>query len=360
MGREKMKTLQLSIIICAVIIFLGFGLESAHADNASGVYVQNIQVKPSVIKVGDTFTVTSTFVNNSTSTIVLNGGTCVPVRYDIVPLFDVTLDDHAKYNTQNWTCAGVGLSKILDIGKNITGTNPDSTVTYVAIKSGTSSVTVTYSYHTINQTDPTQSGAEQTISKTFQFMISGNKTSVQPSPRGGPSFTFDKISPLKQLRAGIKPQDVQCNGDFTLVTKAENNVPACVTKQTYYALVNRGWTILQNTTTTAWIFVNGIRYDVPYVIRGWNNDLSSSITFDPAHKSLIVPIKSVAEKGEITLTIPRTLLDSNLSGLDAPFVVLVDGQETKYTQVTSATARMLTIPFGFGAQKIEILAPQRI
>ena len=166
-------------------------------------------------------------------------------------------------------------------------------------------------------------------------------------------------SPLKQFKSGIAAKDVICKEGFTLITKASNNMPACVTLQTYYNLVSRGWTVLQNTTTTAWIFVNDTRYDIPYVIRGWNNDLSSSITFDSEHASLIVPIKSVAEKGEITLTIPNSLLDSNL-GSSTPFVVFVDGLESKHTEVISSTARMLTIPFGFGAQKIEIIAPQKI
>jgi hypothetical protein len=196
------------------------------------------------------------------------------------------------------------------------------------------------------QVDFPQGTTEVTISGTW--FVENNSTN--PSHWN----PFGSLSPLQQYNKGIAPKDIQCKQGFMLITKASNNLPACVTSQTYFKLVSRGWTILQNATTTAWVFVNGTRYDIPYVIRGWNNDLSSSINFDPQHKSLIVPLKSVAEKGEITLTIPKSLLDSNL-GIE--FVVLVDGQETKHTEVTSTTARMLTIPFGFGAKEIEIVAP---
>lgn len=195
-------------------------------------------------------------------------------------------------------------------------------------------------------------------SMTTGFII--EKSGIIQSSKNTANFIGNDLispplaSPLKQFKSGISPKDVKCKDNFMLITKASNNLPACVTEQTYFKLVSRGWTILQKATTTAWVFENDTRYDIPYVIRGWNNDLSSSITFDPEHKSLIVPLKSVAEKGEITLTIPKTLLDSN-PGLE--FVVLVDGQETEHTEVISTTARMLTIPFEFGVQKIEIIAP---
>src|SRR5690242_11726367 len=98
-----MNTLHLSLIMLAVIIFLGFALNPAHAENANGIFVQNIKLQPSVIKVGDAFTVTVTLANNSTVPIVLEGGTCVPV-IENVPLFTVTLDNHAKIKAKNLFC----------------------------------------------------------------------------------------------------------------------------------------------------------------------------------------------------------------------------------------------------------------
>src|SRR5689334_12101607 len=117
-----MKTLHLWLVMFTVIIFLGFGLQPDHADDADSISIQNIKVQPSTIKVGDTFTVTATLVNNSTVPIVLGGGTCVPI-VEPVPLFTVMFDNHAKIKAKNMICADVGLSKTLDPGKNIMGTS---------------------------------------------------------------------------------------------------------------------------------------------------------------------------------------------------------------------------------------------
>jgi hypothetical protein len=135
------------------------------------------------------------------------------------------------------------LSKILDPRKSITGTSPDSTLAYIATKSGTANVTVTFSYYAKNQTDPTQPNIKQTISKSLLFIIYDNKTSTQTSPRGGPSFTFNKISPLKQFKSGIAAQDVKCKQDLQLIIKAENGSPACVKPTSIKKLVSLQWTL---------------------------------------------------------------------------------------------------------------------
>jgi hypothetical protein len=165
-------------------------------------------------------------------------------------------------------------------------------------------------------------------------------------------------SPLKQFRSGISAQDVKCREDLMLITKVSDGSPACVKPLTYNKLALQGWAKIQGVTTTTYVVVNNTQYEIPYVIRGWTNELLY-MTFDTEHKSLVVFVKSTAEKGEITLTIPRALLDSNLDQY-ARFVVVVDGKETKYMETESATARTLTIPFEIGAKKIEIIAPQRI
>ncbi|MDE1767294.1 MAG: hypothetical protein KGI27_13635, partial [Thaumarchaeota archaeon] len=61
-----MKTRHISLIMFVMIIFLGLGLQPAHADRVNGAYIQNIKVQPPVLKVGDIFTVTTTLANNST------------------------------------------------------------------------------------------------------------------------------------------------------------------------------------------------------------------------------------------------------------------------------------------------------
>jgi len=49
-------------------------------------------------------------------------------------------------------------------------------------------------------------------------------------------------SPLKQLKVGVKLSEIKCRKDFILVTKNEDNSPACVTPSTALKLIERGWT----------------------------------------------------------------------------------------------------------------------
>ncbi len=146
-----------------------------------------------------------------------------------------------------------------------------------------------------------------------------------------------------------------------LITKASDGSPACVRPLTYNKLTLQGWAKLQGVTTTTFVEVNGTKYDIPYIVRGWTNKLLY-ITVNTTQNSLSVFVESTAQKGEVTLTIPRALLDSKSSygNQDTPFIVLVDKTEVKYTETTSIDTRTLTIPFEFGAKKIEIIATQNI
>ena len=235
-----MNPLHLSLIMFAVIIYLGFGLEPAHADDANSVYIQNIKVQPSTVKVGDSFTVTVSLVNNSTVPIVVEGGTCIPIIKD-VPLFTLIFDNHTKITSKNLTCAGVGLSTILNPKKTITGTSPDSTLFYIADKSGTANVTVAFSYYVKNQTDPTQPNIEQTISKSLLFTIYDNDTIGKSLKLGNHPVTNKISSPLKQFKSGIKAKDVQCTEGLILVIKTSNGSPACVKPTSVKRLVSLNW-----------------------------------------------------------------------------------------------------------------------
>lgn len=51
------------------------------------------------------------------------------------------------------------------------------------------------------------------------------------------------LSPLKQLKEGVTPKDIQCKSSLSLVLKPSGD-PACVTFSTAEKLVSRGWTII--------------------------------------------------------------------------------------------------------------------
>jgi hypothetical protein len=49
------------------------------------------------------------------------------------------------------------------------------------------------------------------------------------------------LPPLQQLKSGVTAKSVQCNAGLTLIIKAEDSSPACVTSQTSQTLIARGW-----------------------------------------------------------------------------------------------------------------------
>ena len=70
--------------------------------------------------------------------------------------------------------------------------------------------------------------------------------------------------------------------------------------------------------------------------------------------SLLIDIE-VIDNGAITLTIPRSVLDSTINDSDDEFFVLVDGEEVYFEEITTSTDRTLTIEFLAGAEQIEII-----
>lgn len=158
------------------------------------------------------------------------------------------------------------------------------------------------------------------------------------------------VNPLPQFRTGTDFDEISCKQGYALVTKLEDGNPACVQPGTLSKLVSRGWAILVGSTTVSDVTVNGTTYHIPYVLRGHGNkmlEMDANVTMG----YLVMHVDSTADKGEITVIIPKALFDPQ----NQDFVVLVDGVEVKHTEVVTQTARTLTVPFGFGAKEIEII-----
>jgi predicted secreted protein with PEFG-CTERM motif len=80
-----------------------------------------------------------------------------------------------------------------------------------------------------------------------------------------------------------------------------------------------------------------------------------SITADVDANSLIIEISTTSD-GELTVTLPRALIDAVLeNGDDDDFFVLVDGEEVDFDETKSSSDRTLTIAFPDGAEEIEII-----
>jgi len=101
--------------------------------------------------------------------------------------------------------------------------------------------------------------------------------------------------------------------------------------------------------------LNDELYCIPYSIDG-GTVLSG--TLSAASKTLTVNIQADND-GQITLNIPRSVLDSKNGINDQSFIVLVDGeQKDTFTETTTSDTRTVIIPFEAGIGKIEIIGTQ--
>ena len=75
-----------------------------------------------------------------------------------------------------------------------------------------------------------------------------------------------------------------------------------------------------------------------------------SMTPDLDAKSLIIKI-STTNDGELLITLPKDVIDTDEEG----FFILVDGEETSFTEESHENSRTLIIPFYNGSEEIEII-----
>lgn len=106
---------------------------------------------------------------------------------------------------------------------------------------------------------------------------------------------------------------------------------------------------------------NDLTFDVSYAIKG---GIVEDMVFSNSINSLLVTIDST-DKGNLTLGIPRNLLDAKFDYCtprlanppDDTFLVLLDGEEIAYDEIATTTeTRTLQIPFLENSTKIEVIA----
>lgn len=216
--------MKLNIIVIAILIFSTLlYLKPIQADDASNVEIVNLQVDPTVVKIGDIFTVTATLVNNSTNTIYVQEHACRD-------FFSISFDNHATSDTKG-SCTPRDTVQTLSQGQQIRTIEPSSNLVYKATSAGTANATVTFSY-LINQTGSNLPDAQKTISKSFLFVIYDNSTTVNMIHQ----------PPLQQFRSGIASNDIKCD-NLELTFKKEDSSPACVLPDDLANLVMRGWAV---------------------------------------------------------------------------------------------------------------------
>jgi predicted secreted protein with PEFG-CTERM motif len=81
----------------------------------------------------------------------------------------------------------------------------------------------------------------------------------------------------------------------------------------------------------------------------------TSMIADGSSNSVIIELDST-ESGQITITLPRDVIDSKTGNSDDAFFVLLDGEESIFEETkTSSSDRTLTVEFPAGTEKIEII-----
>ena len=212
------------VLVLISLFLISPYLKPIQADSADKVVILNPQVQPAVIRVGDTFDINATLVNNSTNTINVKNGCGGP--------FTTSFDNHATVILKK-ICNWMAIQIILKPGENITGTSLASNLGYNATSPGVTNATITFSYNIANQTNSSLTSSAQTmnVSKSFLFTITNQSSQTTPIIP----------SPLVQFKSGISANDVKCHQGLQLVIKAEDNSPACVTQDTATKLMSRGW-----------------------------------------------------------------------------------------------------------------------
>ncbi|NNL59532.1 MAG: PEFG-CTERM sorting domain-containing protein [Nitrosopumilus sp.] len=167
------------------------------------------------------------------------------------------------------------------------------------------------------------------------FAPNGNKVSVdQVMPEADKSFST-------QFTAGGNL--MKFAGDYTIkVLYATENRTA---ETTFY------FDGISGTVDSNLIQVEGTDFMVNFEITGGK---LLSITPDVDANSLIIAIDAF-DDGQLTITLPRELIDAKIGDNDDAFFVLVDGEEVDFDETATSTDRTLVIAFPAGAEEIEII-----
>lgn len=170
-----MKTLHFAIITgCVIGIFVTIGIlvtidvfsffDQSQQETQTYVNIQNIQVEPATIKVGDTFTVSATLVNNSQNPITVYVDTCASSVF-------VIFDSHVTVDMKEILCLQQLMLRKVNPDEKFIQVDPKPSTTFRSTEAGITNATVTFHYEEKNPVDP-NSHIRKTISKSFLFTIS--------------------------------------------------------------------------------------------------------------------------------------------------------------------------------------------
>ncbi len=187
------------------------------------------------------------------------------------------------------------------------------------------------------------------ISGQVRDLLSGTPVSLQVFAANGNLVTIQQldISPDKTYGIEISAGGALWKSKGTYTVKVLYGTQSRTAETTFEFGGSDGTTPKPSTT----VKVDRTSFVLSYTIKGGS---VLSVTPDDEANSLLIAIKTTSD-GELTITLPRALIDAKINGEDDDFFVLIDGEEVEFTETTTSTDRTLTITFPDGAEEIEII-----
>jgi predicted secreted protein with PEFG-CTERM motif len=99
---------------------------------------------------------------------------------------------------------------------------------------------------------------------------------------------------------------------------------------------------------------SGQSFPVNYDISG---AIISDMTISPQDTSLIISLNSSSD-GNLTVTLPRSLIDAKNGASDDQFFVLVDGADTDFAESKTPTDRTITVAIPMDTSQVEVIGTQ--
>jgi len=211
------------------------------------------------------------------------------------------------------------------------------------------------------------------ISGEIENMIASNQISLIIQSPNGNLVALDQmtIGSDKQFSTEIKlggklmkqegtytikvqygEQSITTSFEFGGVTDiSENELEEVIVEDTVEDIVMEDSVIVDSIVTATTLTIQDSTDLISYEI---TNGKITNVIPDLDAVSLLIDIEAI-DNGAITLTIPRSVLDSTINGSDDEFFVLVDGEEVYFEEITTSTDRTLTIEFLAGSEQIEII-----
>jgi predicted secreted protein with PEFG-CTERM motif len=196
-----------------------------------------------------------------------------------------------------------------------------------------------------------EDGETIVISGQVRELLSGFPVSLQVIAANGNLVTIEQLDVAADKTFGIEITGGgplwRSAGDYTI--KVLYGTETRTAETTFQFGGSNGGTTPGPSGPT--IGVDRTSFVLSYKITGGN---VLSVTPDDDANSLIIAISTTSD-GELTITLPRELIDAKINGNDDTFFVLIDGEEVEFSEEKTSTDRTLTILFPDGAEEIEII-----